>query len=119
MLTLPDMPLAAENWRVQKMSKSLMAAHKDLENEKLKNELYKKIESEVVPRVQLVYLLATTTVLHDKFGFGEKRMNDYINHFFDIFDSIDKKYVDFEDLKKCVNDELGIDFDEIESERVN
>ena len=38
---------------------------------------------------------------------------------FNIFESIYLEYTEFEDIKRCIYDELGVDFDAIEEKRMN
>lgn len=95
-----------------------MAAHKEIEREKIKKEIAKNVEDRVIPRIQAACLAATAVVLHDKFGFGEKRLNKYIEEVFEVFESIYTGYVSFDDLKACIYDELGIDFDALEEKKI-
>lgn len=97
---------------------NLNRAHRKIEHEKLNREVMSKVEGRVIPRVQCVCLAATALVLHDKFGFGQKRLNKYIEEVFYIFESIYTQYTDFDDIKRCIYDELGIDFEEIEEKRL-
>lgn len=99
------------------MSKSLMAAHKEIQYNKVKREVTKTTENKVIPRVQAACLAATALVLHDKFGFGAKRLNVYIAEVFEIFESIYLEYTSFEDIKKCIYDVLGIDFETLERQK--
>ena len=51
-------------------------------------------------------------------GSDKKRLNKYIEEVFYIFESIYTQYADFDDIKRCIYDELGIDFEEIEEKRL-
>ena len=99
------------------MSRSLDSIHKQIECEKIKKAVAKDVENKIIPHVQSACLAATALVLHDKFGFGKKRLNEYIREVFEIFESIYVEYTSFEDIKACIYDELGIDFDAIEKQK--
>lgn len=98
---------------------NLDKAHRKIEHDKISREVRTAVENKVIPKVQSSCLAATALVLHDKFGFGKQRLNKYIEEVFNIFESIYLNYTDFEDIKKCVYDELGIDFEKIEADRQN
>lgn len=48
------------------------------------------------------------TILHDKFGFGEKRLKKFMEHYTDILDSYSKGYVSMQDLNDTLHEETGI-----------
>lgn len=92
----------------------LEKVHEKIQRERLIKDVVRRCEHEVVGRVHANCLAACVMVLHDKFGFGKKRLTDYMACVYELFDSIYGKWVDFDDLRKCTYDELGIDFDNIE-----
>lgn len=47
-------------------------------------------------------------VLRDKYGFGKKRLEDFINFAIDLYDSFDKEYVTLEDLHQTIYEETGV-----------
>lgn len=96
---------------------NLDRAHRKIEHDKISREVRTAVENKVIPKVQSACLAATALVLHDKFGFGKQRLNKYIEEVFLIFESIYLNYTDFEDIKRRIYDELGIDFDAIEKKR--
>lgn len=98
---------------------NLDKAHRKIEHDKISREVRTAVENKVIPKVQSACLAATALVLHDKFGFGKQRLNKYIEEVFNIFESIYLEYTEFEDIKHCIYDELGIDFDAIEEKRMN
>ena len=98
---------------------NLDKAHRKIEHDKISREVRTAVENKVIPKVQSACLAATALVLHDKFGFGKQRLNKYIEEVFNIFESIYLEYTDFDDIKSCIYDELGIDFDAIEEKRMN
>ena len=52
----------------------------------------------------LLYL----TVLHDKYGFGTKRLENVLYHVNDLLDSYNKGYISVEDLNETLHDETGL-----------
>ena len=100
------------------MGVSLEKAHKKYQRERLINDTLRKAETEIINVVSSNCLAACCLVLHDKFGFGKKRLTEYMAWVYDCFDSISRDYVSFDDLKECIYDEMGIDFDEVEKERL-
>ena len=53
--------------------------------------------------------LITLTVLHDKFGYGKKRLQRFIDEYQDVLDSYNKGYVNVDDLKSVLREECGIE----------
>lgn len=53
-------------------------------------------------------MLLTLTILHDKYGFGKKRANDFLEHFEKLLDSYNHGNVNANDLNQVLIDELGI-----------
>lgn len=47
-------------------------------------------------------------VLRDKFDFGAKRLEDFIDGVYDMYDSIDQKYLSIDDIIKTIEEETGI-----------
>lgn len=47
-------------------------------------------------------------VLHDKYEFGSKRCEDFIDHVFELYDSLISGYITFNDMQQTILDELGI-----------
>lgn len=53
-------------------------------------------------------MLLTYTVLHNKFGFGKKRLDRFLYYYNDLLDSYKKNYVTIEDLNTDLKDMTGI-----------
>lgn len=47
-------------------------------------------------------------VLRDKFGFGAKRLEDFIDEAYEMYDSIENEYLDIEDIIQTIEEETGI-----------
>lgn len=50
-------------------------------------------------------------VLRDKYNFGKKRLETFSDYVLDLYDSFDKGYITFDDLKGILKDEVGIEFE--------
>lgn len=48
------------------------------------------------------------TVLHDKFGFGQKRLERYIDEVLELLDSYNKGYINVQDLEKVLLEEVKL-----------
>jgi hypothetical protein len=48
------------------------------------------------------------TILHDKFGFGTKRLERFLHEYKELLDSHDKGYISANDLNTVLNDEVGL-----------
>ena len=55
-------------------------------------------------------LLMSLCVLRDEFGFGEKRLNQYLDRYAEKTDCMAHGYVDWEDLQEEMGEYLGKDF---------
>lgn len=52
--------------------------------------------------------LIVMTVLHDKFGFGGKRLERFLEYYADLLDSYNRGYVSIDDLNNTLFEETGI-----------
>ena len=53
-------------------------------------------------------MLLFFTVLHDKHGFGKKRLEKVSSQINDLMDSYNKGYINLEDLNSTLHEETGI-----------
>lgn len=72
--------------------------------EYLHNEALKSVAKRVIPLV----LYTSLMVLHDKYGFGRKRLGDFTEEVFNLYEGIDKEFVSFEDLANAIEKETGV-----------
>lgn len=93
---------------------SLNKVHKKIGNERLMKDFIKKYEQPLVARVSATCLAVTAMVLHDKYGFGRKRLNDVFDYVYDLFDSVYRDYCTLDDIKECLYNELNLDLGKIE-----
>lgn len=56
-------------------------------------------------------MLAPMMVLRDLFGFGGKRLKKFYEALMEMYDSIDKNYLDLEDIAETLKEEAGIDLE--------
>ena len=96
---------------------TLKKAQKKADRERLINDVMKRAEDQLINRVSSNCLAACCLILHDKFGFGKKRLSDYMLYVYDYFDSIYGNWISFEDIRRTIYDEIGIDFDELEAKK--
>ena len=53
-------------------------------------------------------ILLPLMVLRDHYGFGAKRLEDYIDYVADMLDSYNKGYLNLDDIEKTLEEETGI-----------
>lgn len=59
-------------------------------------------------KVFVQYMGLPLMVLHDKFGFGNKRMVKFCKELFELYDHVDAGRVSAEELSQMVKEETGI-----------
>ena len=69
---------------------------------------YEEVKRESVSQAIELYSLAVMTVLHDKLGFGQKRITRFNEQVHDVIDSINQGYITKEDLKRVLLEECKI-----------
>lgn len=47
-------------------------------------------------------------VLHDKYGWGKKRLSDFMDYALELYDSFEKDYVTLDDLWDTIEKETGV-----------
>lgn len=47
--------------------------------------------------------------LRDEFGFGAKRLEKFIDATHELYDSIDRKYINLEEIVEAIKDETGVE----------
>lgn len=59
--------------------------------------------------VATTYSLAVPMmILRDQYGFGRKRLLRFYHDYLDLADSLDRKYLNINDIIKTLNEEVGI-----------
>lgn len=82
-------------------------AKKRISPEELK-EIYYRTKEESIKQAVNAYTLVACLVLHDKWGFGNKRLSKFLSQVNDTFDAIEKDYVSLKDIKKVLGEECKI-----------
>lgn len=62
--------------------------------------------------VQITHLFPVW-VLRTKYGFGEKRLREFMMHYADLLDAFNKDYVSLPDIAQQLEKETGIRLDEV------
>jgi len=73
------------------------------------NEAIKRERERVIPKVVHDMNVAMAMVLHDKLGFGETRLKRFLSDIMDIYDSIERGYINIAEIEKCLLDETGVE----------
>ncbi|EGS34218.1 hypothetical protein HMPREF9489_0602 [Finegoldia magna SY403409CC001050417] len=71
-----------------------------------------KIREEVTNQALRVIAYVPLLVLHDKWGFGKKRLEKFLFEFAEQIDCLEKDYVGFEDMISVIKDETDLDVSE-------
>ena len=74
---------------------------------KIKADAYAKGHRQAMKEVWMIPLI----VLRDKYGFGPKRMTEYIQAFDNEIGAVNEGYLKIEDIKQMLRDEVGIDLE--------
>lgn len=72
------------------------------------NQIKDKAVTEATGTAFTLMLAIPLIVLRDKYGYGQKRMDKFIDYVLDTFDSFDKGYVSLEDIEQVLYDEVGL-----------
>ena len=70
---------------------------------------YKKGRYDAIKEATELSMAVPMMILRDEFGFGGKRLVKFYEAFIDLYDSIDKKYLDLKDIIKTIKEETGIE----------
>jgi hypothetical protein len=72
---------------------------------------------EAVEQAWLLMLGLPVMVLHDKDGYGETRLNRFLDHVLDLYDSYEKGYLTLNDIREALKAETGSVVRKIETRR--
>ena len=64
----------------------------------------REITDDAVKNAFAIFLM----VMHDKWGFGMKRLNRLFGHICELSDLVGDRYVSVAEIKKTLRDEMGI-----------
>lgn len=79
--------------------------------EAIKKKAFEDGEKSAIDRASKWSMYAPMMVLRDFFGFGGQRLKRFYLALIDMYDSIDKDYLDLEDIRKTLREEAGIDLE--------
>lgn len=79
--------------------------------EAIKKKAFEDGEKSAIDRASKWSMFAPMMVLRDYFGFGGQRLKRFYENLIDMYDSIDKDYLDLEDIRKTLREEAGIDLE--------
>lgn len=85
-----------------------MRPKKYFNNNKTKFVANRRDADKLIDSTQKVNMLLTLTVLHDKFGFGSKRIERLVREYKELLDSYEKGYISPDDLNKVLWEEVGV-----------
>lgn len=68
----------------------------------------RRATGEAVDKAFTMMLVLPLMVLRDKYGFGKKRLSEFIEYTLENYDSFEKGYVTLEDLQDTLKEETGI-----------
>ena len=74
-----------------------------------------KIQLQAVKKSVSVIRVMTLYLLRIKYGWGNKRLTEFDNHFKDLFEMIGEDYVSLADMGMVLKDESDFEFDRISS----
>lgn len=97
----------AERRRQQRAEKDGVINIKKQELNKIKEDA----TQEAVQRAFGMMLYTVAIVLRDKYGFGKKRLDVFVDYVLDQFESIQQNYVSFEDLREAILAETGVEIE--------
>lgn len=67
-----------------------------------------EIRDDVTNKALRVIAYVPLIVLHDKWGFGKKRLEKFLYEFAEQIDCLENKYVEFDDMIEAIKDETGL-----------
>jgi hypothetical protein len=71
-----------------------------------------EIRDDVTDKALRVIAYVPLIVLHDKWGFGKKRLQDFIYEFAEQVECLKKEYVSFDDMIAAIKEETGLNVDD-------
>lgn len=70
--------------------------------------LYEDALKDVSKKTVPLTLYASLMVLRDKYGFGRKRLKDFSEYVFSLYEGLDRELVTFDDLAEAIERETGV-----------
>lgn len=79
--------------------------------EAMKRKAFEDGFKSAIDRASKWSMYAPMMVLRDFFGFGGQRLKRFYENLIDMYDSIDKNYLDLKDISETLKQEAGIDLE--------
>lgn len=79
--------------------------------EAMKRKAFEDGFKSAIDRASKWSMFAPMMVLRDFFGFGGQRLKKFYLALIDMYDSIDKNYLNLEDISETLKEEAGIDIE--------
>lgn len=70
---------------------------------------YTQGRDEAIKKATDYSMVVPIIVLRDEFGFGAKRLEKFIDAIHELYDSIDQKYLNLDDIVKTIKEETGVE----------
>ena len=96
----------AERRRLKRNQESCNATY-TLRNEDV-TRIKQDAAQEAIDKAFVLMLGLPMIVLHDKYGWGKKRLSDFTNHVLEQYDSFNKNFIALDDLWNTIEKETGV-----------
>lgn len=96
----------AERRRLKRNQESRNATY-TLRNEDV-TRIKQDAAQEAVDKAFVLMLGLPMIVLRDKYGWGKKRLSDFMNHVLEQYDSFNKNFISLDDLWNTIEKETGV-----------
>ena len=96
----------AERRRLKRNQESCNATY-TLRNEDV-TRIKQDAAQEAIDKAFVLMLGLPMIVLHDKYGWGKKRLYDFIDHVLEQYDSFNKNFITLDDLWNTIEKETGV-----------
>lgn len=96
----------AERRRLKRNQESRNATY-TLRNEDV-TRIKQDAAQEAIDKAFVLMLGLPMIALHDKYGWGKKRLSDFMNHVLEQYDSFNKNFITLDDLRNAIEKETGV-----------
>lgn len=96
----------AERRRLKRSQESRNATY-TLRNEDV-TRIKQDAAQEAIDKAFVLMLSLPMIVLHDKYGWGKKRLSDFMNHVLEQYDSFNKNFITLDDLWNTIEKDTGV-----------
>lgn len=75
------------------------------------NALREQMKKEAVEVATVLMMYIPVLVLRDKYGFGNKRLGDFMEYVTNTFQCLSENRLDYLDIQKAIKDETGFEIE--------